>query len=419
MFFWLFPAQDPTSAHPPLIIWLQGGPGSSSMIGLFNENGPIQIDNATGKLKLNPASWNEKYSMLFVDNPVGTGFSFVEPRVNVTPAADVKEDELDWSLIKSNDRRMLHVRGEEPQEEPRYSDGYVSNQAAAARDFLIFLDRFYELFPEQEGCQLYITGESYAGKYIPSFATAIHQRNTHAASADKKIPLAGIAIGDGLTDPTTQIHAHAPLSVALGLLSPTQATKIANLASLAVAYMQKNDWIHATAIRKLLFSRFANMTGGINWYDVRKGDTPNDWTPMFDFLARTDVKTSLNVGANATFEKKESAVAVFLQEDIMKSTAHLFPPLLEAGYNVLLYQGQFDYRDGILGQNRWIFQMEWSGGDGFAKAERKVWRVGGSIAGYSTEFRNLRRVEVLNAGHNAPMDQPWAVKGMIEEFVGG
>ena len=51
MFFWLFEAQEKQIEEAPLIIWLQGGPGSSSMIGLFEEMGPIKVDRESGKLR--------------------------------------------------------------------------------------------------------------------------------------------------------------------------------------------------------------------------------------------------------------------------------------------------------------------------------------------------------------------------------
>ena len=73
MFFWYFPAQN-GDANAPLIIWLQGGPGGSSMFGLFSEMGPWSLDE---KLNLipRPETWNGKYKMLFIDNPVGAGYS--------------------------------------------------------------------------------------------------------------------------------------------------------------------------------------------------------------------------------------------------------------------------------------------------------------------------------------------------------
>merc|ERR1712188_139884 len=82
MFFWLFPAQNaPTnssSGNAPLLLWLQGGPGASSMLGLFTEFGPFTVAADGHTLVPNPYPWNVNSSLLFLDNPVGTGFSFTQ-----------------------------------------------------------------------------------------------------------------------------------------------------------------------------------------------------------------------------------------------------------------------------------------------------------------------------------------------------
>ncbi|KAF9547484.1 hypothetical protein EC957_008321 [Mortierella hygrophila] len=77
MFYWFFPALKPKVKNSPLIIWLQGGPGVSSMIGLFYGTGPIHVTDDL-KLVRNNNTWANEYSMLFVGQPVGTGYSFVD-----------------------------------------------------------------------------------------------------------------------------------------------------------------------------------------------------------------------------------------------------------------------------------------------------------------------------------------------------
>ena len=57
------------NAAAPLLVWLQGGPGGSSLFGLFNENGPIVVDE-TGTASKRKATWNSEYHMLYIDNPV-------------------------------------------------------------------------------------------------------------------------------------------------------------------------------------------------------------------------------------------------------------------------------------------------------------------------------------------------------------
>ncbi|KAI3382580.1 hypothetical protein SNEBB_010424, partial [Seison nebaliae] len=74
IFFMFFHSQKGNESSP-LLVWLQGGPGASSLFGLFIEHGPVLIDENI-ELKERATTWNENYHLLYIDNPVGTGFSF-------------------------------------------------------------------------------------------------------------------------------------------------------------------------------------------------------------------------------------------------------------------------------------------------------------------------------------------------------
>ncbi len=79
LYFWFFPSQSKPGSDP-VILWLQGGPGATSLFGLFKEVGPIRAGRNSKTKKpeatLNPYSWNRNASIIFIDNPVGTGFSY-------------------------------------------------------------------------------------------------------------------------------------------------------------------------------------------------------------------------------------------------------------------------------------------------------------------------------------------------------
>ncbi|KAI8922185.1 Alpha/Beta hydrolase protein [Powellomyces hirtus] len=388
-------SQQENSAQPPLILWLQGGPGSSSMIGLFEEMGPFRI-NGNHELVRNRDTWNANNSLLFVDSPVGTGFSyFDEPHI-----------------------QSPHASNE--------GFSYATNQTTISRDLLTFLLEFYRLFPEQRLASLYLAGESYAGKYIPHFAEAINTYNQMAAPLENDpIPLKGFLIGDGLTDPVTQIKAHALVALALGLVNPTEAAQMAILADTAITHVLNKQWKEANDIRNMLFDYFAEASGGVNVYDVRKGSVPNDHIALEAFLGRKDVRRAINVCSPqkihdtcSVFAARNPSVRVAMAQDIMQSAAPLIGELLNTGYHVLLYQGQFDFRDGIMGQTEWIHGLEWCGQQGYRDADRRVWKHDdGLVAGYITEFANLRRVEVLQAGHLAPGDQGARTRSMVESFI--
>jgi len=161
LFFWFFPAAS-GKADAPVLLWLQGGPGASSLLGVFNLNGPFSVCKCCGgELKLRDHAWTTTHSMLYVDNTVGTGFSYT---------------------------------GDD--------SGYSTDETEVARNLYATLVQFFELFPEYQKNDFYVTGESFAGHYVPAVSYAIHQNNP---GAKVKINLKGLAIGNGLVDPINQL----------------------------------------------------------------------------------------------------------------------------------------------------------------------------------------------------------------------
>ena len=144
-----------------MVLWLNGGPGCSSLTGLFLELGPATIDN---KLNIvhNPYSWNSNASVIFLDQPVNTGYS--------------------------------------------YSGGSVSDTIAAGKDVYALLTLFFKQFPQYAHQDFHIAGESYAGHYIPVFTSEIMSHKK------RNINLKSILIGNGLTDGLTQYEYYRPMA---------------------------------------------------------------------------------------------------------------------------------------------------------------------------------------------------------------
>ncbi|KAH9945200.1 alpha/beta-hydrolase [Epithele typhae] len=157
LFFWAFEKVGangsltaPASQNntDPWIIWLQGGPGSSGMIALTTENGPIHVQ-ADGSWVHNNFSWNTLADTIWIDQPVGTGFSTSD------------------------------------------STGYIPDEDQMGEDFIGFLSNLVKIFPSLASRPLFLTGESYAGTYIPYITKHIFQ------TSNPPVNLRKIAIGDG------------------------------------------------------------------------------------------------------------------------------------------------------------------------------------------------------------------------------
>ncbi|KAF9274275.1 hypothetical protein BGZ68_000817 [Mortierella alpina] len=488
MFYWFFPAIKPKVKDPPLLIWLQGGPGSSSMIGLFFENGPIEVTENM-KLVRRSVHWADEYSLLFIDQPVGTGYSYVtrakdgddngEENYEQMDSKDPSQfilDQLQQELERdqqAEEQLFASMAGKDFESKsaasreqkiknraPLYSKGYVKDQRGVAKDLLTFLDHFYQRYPEQRMADLYLTGESYAGKYVPAFALGILEQNKKrlqnedpqdlgsantgtTADSDKLIiPLKGIALGNSLTDPVSQVQIHADHAYYLGLVTRAQASQMEKLQDLSAKEAYQGRFMAAYHYRQDVFEIFKNATGGVNWYDIRKGEVPNDWSQMEAFMNLPNVKDALNVfGPRLDFLKKQGVseeeiqriergrettqyfkdplVFKALNVDLMKSTAWMVSSLLDQGIKVTAFQGLFDFRDGVAGSNIWIDQLKWRGQKAFLEAEREIWMVDGHLAGYVTQVPGLSRLTILGAGHQAPMNQNINVLAMIRDLVEG
>ncbi|CAB4289162.1 unnamed protein product [Prunus armeniaca] len=154
--FYYFVEADKEPDKKPLTLWLNGGPGCSSIGGgAFTELGPFYPTGDGRGLRRNLMSWNRASNLLFVESPAGVGWSY------------------------SNT-----------------SSDYNSGDASTARDMHTFLLKWYEKFPAFRSRELFLTGESYAGHYIPQLAIAILDHNEH--STGFKFNLKGIAIGNPL-----------------------------------------------------------------------------------------------------------------------------------------------------------------------------------------------------------------------------
>ncbi|CAF1297070.1 unnamed protein product [Didymodactylos carnosus] len=161
-FYWFVESQNKPKSDP-LIWWSNGGPGCSGLIGLFEEFGPfrVQPDNIT--LLINPYSWNRLANLLFVESPIGVGFSY----------SDVpNRDYVEWTDLQT------------------------------AKDNYFALQAFFNKFPQYRKHNLYLSSESYGGHYVPTLAKQIVNRNAKIKSnSSNKINLKGLMLGNPLNDP--------------------------------------------------------------------------------------------------------------------------------------------------------------------------------------------------------------------------
>lgn len=157
LFYWFF-RDEALSETAPLVLWLNGGPGASSQLGSLLENGPLRLIKTEEGVRgdvLKGQAWTAEANMLYLDQPVGVGYSF-------------------GSLV-------------------------YKGQAEVRKYSIAFLKGFFEKYPEMADRPFFVTGESYGGKYEPNIADAILEYNK--ANPNKKINLKGMIVGNGYVDP--------------------------------------------------------------------------------------------------------------------------------------------------------------------------------------------------------------------------
>ncbi|KAL3510594.1 hypothetical protein ACH5RR_029995 [Cinchona calisaya] len=374
IFYTFYEAKQPATplSQTPILIWLQGGPGCSSMIGNFYELGPWRVSSNVS-VEPNPGTWNRIFGLVFIDNPIGVGFSI---------AASFEEI-------------------------PR-------NQRGVAKHLFIAIKKFIKLDDSFKTRPIYVTGESYAGKYVPAFGFYALKKNAKLPVSER-VNLVGVAIGNGLTDPITQVATHALNAYYSALVNDKQKTILENLQKNAVELTENRNWSEATNARSRVLDKLQEMTGLATLYDLRRL-TPYQSELVAEFLANAEVKKVLGAEENIVFEACSDVVGEALQEDVMKSVRYMVDYLVK-NTQVLLYQGQCDLRDSVVSNEAWMKKLKWERIGEFLEAERKVWKVNGNLAGFVQKLGSLSHVVVLGAGHLVPTDQAVNSQAMIEDWV--
>ncbi|KAJ1290880.1 hypothetical protein BS78_02G276800 [Paspalum vaginatum] len=381
MFYFFFESRG--QEDDPVVIWLTGGPGCSSELALFYENGPFHIaDNLS--LVWNDFGWDKASNLIYVDQPTGTGFSY-----------------------SSDSRDTRH------------------NEATISDDLYNFLQVFFAEHPKYAKNDFFITGESYAGHYIPAFASRVYQGNKNNEGIH--INLKGFAIGNGLTDPAIQYAAYPDYALDMGLITESQyktINKIVPTCEFAVKLCGTSGTVSCLAayfVCNTIFSAIQTIIGNKNYYDIRKpcvGSLCYDFSNMEKFLNLKSVRESLGVG-DIEFVSCSPTVYEAMLLDWMRNLEVGIPELLENDIKVLIYAGEYDLICNWLGNSRWVDSMEWSGKEAFVSSSLEPFTVDGKEAGLLKSHGPLSFLKVHDAGHMVPMDQPEAALEMLKRWTSG
>lgn len=369
----------------PLILWLNGGPGCSSMDGLFYEHGPFVFEGASLNLTANPYSWNTNASVLYLEAPAGVGFSLLGNASN------------------------------------------VFDDATTAHDNLQALLQFFAEYPEYKDNDFYITGESYAGIYVPTLAYNVLAYNQ--ATGRDNINLVGIAVGNGVTN-----YAYDNDAALANLLSSHVMTTY----NFQTLYNKDCANPQSAACEALNTYMYDDILSNINIYDIygdcapgpsmlrytnwlkhkvktNYGEIPPcvEWAGLVNYLTNSTVREALHIPASApAWDLCSDPIGDNYVKNTQYGSFYTYPYLMAFHIKILIYTGDCDGAVPFTGTRQWISDLNLT-----AKVPFQPWFYDGQVAGFIEQFYGLDYVTIKGAGHMVPQDKPGPAHQMIYDFI--
>ncbi|VDO87352.1 unnamed protein product [Heligmosomoides polygyrus] len=381
-FWWLY-AVKPANGRP-LILWLQGGPGASSTgFGNFEETGPKKMDGSD-----NMASWLQVADLVYVDNPVGSGFSYVDSEEALT-----------------------------------------TNVEQIGQDLLAWIRQFLVNHPEYRTRPFFIFCESYGGKMSAEFARVITQE---VATGNLRMDFRGVALGDSWISAMDYVNTWGEYLYANSYLDTKQLARVNAQANSCQKEVEQNQWARATTCWSNMEELIEAETSGVSWYNILKYGGQDDWSKkrrkrsLFTFqrdalssYMDTTVRAKLGIIPDSVkFGAQSNAVFNKQSGDFMKPNWDTVDGLLMNGTNVIVYNGNQDLICDSIGTEKWMNRLQWPGMPSYNSARKiKVSTTSFPLAGFKKRFENLSFYMVLRAGHMVAYDTPEAAVEIVKQIV--
>uniref|UniRef100_A0A7S3KD17 Carboxypeptidase n=1 Tax=Euplotes crassus TaxID=5936 RepID=A0A7S3KD17_EUPCR len=385
LFYWFF-RDNHFSPDAPLVLWINGGPGSSSAYGNLIENGPFKlVDGPSDSVHVHSVTeqaWTEEANMLYLDQPVGVGYSY----------------------------------GHMP----------IVNMSQIQEHALNFILGFYQKHPEMQGRDFFITGESYGGKYEPAIAVAIIDYNEQAAKADQ-IPLKGVLVGNGYTDPITFRMSIRNMATAMGHFQFDTLPDWDAMERKCHAANARQD-PEAGEFCGDLAGFATTMDGGMDAFDARylASNASEGKRRVTTYLNDPQVIRQLHVDVSTKDDKfalSNGTVYENFKPDAMIKYIDEHQKILDNNITLLLFVGQFDRKDGPIPVQEWIKKLNWDGMEDYNAGSRNLYyyqsddngevRLGGNFK----QHKNFGVFIMYAAGHMVPATQLALSRSMLSDII--
>ncbi|KAI0342248.1 alpha/beta-hydrolase [Trametopsis cervina] len=396
MWFWFFEAREnPDTA--PFTLWLNGGPGCSSMIGLFQEHGPCQVNSDGHTTVINPFSWNNISNVIYIDQPIGTGFSHGTVNVNSTFAAAPPFWTAFQTLLETQD------------------------------------------FQKFESREFIFATESYGGHYGPEFVAYFDQQNTkidQGVIQGEKITVSALMINNGWYDPLIQNEAYVQFATnAPGYGQLQSNSVIASLnkafsepggcqeqeqACLAAGTGPNSNSICSKADDFCSENIFSPAVGNRDSDDLRQ-TAPGSFPPEFYLTLLRNATVLKKIGVDSGVKYSECSNSVGNQFSKTGDDARTLLPQLSAladsGLKLLIWAGDADINCNWLGGHASVLAMDWFGNETLHNTPFTNMTIRGEAVAAIQNVGNFSFARVYQAGHEVPAFQPEAAFQIFSQVL--
>ncbi|XP_043844764.1 lysosomal protective protein-like [Dromiciops gliroides] len=396
--YWFVESQGNPESDP-LVLWLNGGPGCSSMEGLLAENGPYGMNN-DGSLYVNPYSWNLVANMLYLESPAGVGYSYSSSR-----------------NYKTDDQQVA-------------ADNYQALQS------------FFAKFPSFTSNDFYVFGESYGGVYVPSLSAQI-------VNGPASINFKGFGVGNGMSNYRLNDETLIEFSYYHGIIGKnlwdSLNTYCCSAGSCNFYNSTENDCSDS------ILEAYRMILGvGLNIYNLY---SPCWGAPGYQERLATDMSNlyreyQFNVAVpppgaripGVTECINSTAMDVWLNQDNVRQALHIpvflpiwelcntqvtsqyqrqymdmapfYEELLQSNIRILVYNGDTDMACNFLGGEKFVESLNQP-----VMSPYQPWYYKNQVAGFFKEYERITFLTVKGSGHMVPQDRPAQALKMFESFL--
>lgn len=397
--YWFVESQK-TPATDPVVLWMNGGPGCSSLDGFLSELGPFHVKTDGQTLYDNPFAWNKVANVIFLEAPAGVGFSYSD------------------------------------------SKDYSTDDDTVSMDNYLALQHFFQKFPQFKKNDFYVTGESYGGIYVPTLSVRL-------LNTSSSINFKGFAVGNGFLDSVRLTNSIIFFAYYHGLLSNSLWTELTKYCCNGVASQDTCNFAQppssqcTDAVQK---AQAVIQFSGLNVYNLYDDCSPSasaehsrlvvdsrnlmrlfphsrflslkgappciDERNISSYLNQNSVRTALHIPSFVQKWDICSSDVEFGYRRIYDTMAPQVLTLLQNGKRGLVYNGDVDMACNFLGDSWFSDSLGLS-----VVKDYQEWHFDNQVAGFFKQYKGLTFLTIKGSGHMVPQDKPGPAFKMISSFL--